>query len=421
MLAAGVIQESSSPWASPVILVRKKNGDMRFCVDYRQLNAVTRKDVYPIPQIDDLIDQLSEKRVFSVLDARSGYWQIRMQESSREKTAFVTMDGLYEFQVMPFGLCNAPATFQRLMQKILAGLGGNNPFCNVYIDDIIVYSTSIEEHLDHLTQVFSRLRSSGLKLHPNKYSFGYSEVKYLGPVISAEGIAPNPEKIRAVQDLAVPVNVRKVREFLGLVGYYRCFIPNFTRVAGPLHALLKQDVPFVWTPRCQVAFDTLKGLLVSHPILAYPRFTDPFILHTDASSQGLGAVLEQRQGDGQLHPIAFASRTLSLAESRYGITNLEALALVWAAKHFHAYLLGQPCIVYTDHAPSQAMFKARHSSGKLARWAGVIAELDLDIRYWPGRVNANADALSRSPFPRQEDEPEVPQEVMQVTGGPHTT
>ena len=350
MLHTQVIQESKSPWASPVVLVQKKDGSLHFCMDYRRLNAVTRKDVYPLPRIDDLLDQLSGKRVFSTLDAHSGYWQIRMHETSREKTAFVTMNGLYEFRVMPFGLCNAPATFQRLMQKTLTGLGGDQPFCSVYIDDVIVFSKTVEEHLDHLAQVFNRLRKIGLKLHPQKCSFTHPKVLYLGHIISSEGIAPNPDKVRAVREFQIPTNARAVREFLGIAGYYRRFVPNFAKVAGPLHALTRQQVPFVWTPKCQEAFEKLKELLVSPPVLAYPCFAKPFVLHTDASGLGLGAVLEQEQDDGQLHPVAYASRTLSKHERNYGITDLEALGVVWAAKHFRAYLLGHKCLVYTDHA-----------------------------------------------------------------------
>ena len=401
MLGAKVIQESSSPWASPIVLVRKKDGSLRFCADYRRLNAVTRKDVYPLPCIDDLLDQLGGKKVFSTLDARTGYWQIRMEESAREKTAFVTMEGLYEFCVMPFGLCNAPATFQRLMQKALSGLGGEEPFCSVYIDDVIVYSDSVESHIQHLQQVFERLRRIGLRLHPQKCRFAYPEVAFLGHVISAVGIAPNPDKVRAVREFKVPTNVRMVREFLGLAGYYRRFVPNFSKVAGPLHNLTRQDVPFVWTQRCQGAFDSLKDRLTTPPVLAYPCFTKPFVLHTDASGLGLGAVLEQEQEDGRLHPVSYASRTLSKHESRYGITDLEGV--VWACKHFRAYLLGHRTVVYTDHAPLKAMLKAKHPSGKLARWAGIISELDLDIQYRPGRKNANADALSRCPLERVED------------------
>ena len=414
MLRAQVIEESCSPWASPVVLVRKKDGTLRFCVDYRRLNAVTRKDVFPLPRIDDLLDQLGGKHIFSTLDARSGYWQIQMHEASREKTAFVTMDGLYEFRVMPYGLCNAPATFQRLMQKTLAGLGGDRPFCSVYVDDVIVFSSTVEEHLDHLLQVFERLRKIGLKLHPQKCSFTWPEVLYLGHIISSAGISPNPEKVKAVQDFRVPTNVRAVREFLGIAGYYRRFIHNFAKIAGSLHALTRQQVPFVWTPQCQQAFERLKELLVSPPVLAYPCFSRPFVLHTDASGQGLGAVLEQEQEDGQLHPVAYASRTLSKHESRYGITDLEALGVVWSAKHFRAYLLGHKCVVYTDHAPLKAMLKAKHTTGKLARWAGVIAELDLEIRYRPGRVNSNADALSRSPLEEEGDHVEIAHDVMQV-------
>ena len=219
MLRGGVIRESASPWASPVVLVKKKSGDLRFCVDYRRLNPVTRKDV-PIPRIDDLLDQLGGKKVFSTLDAKRGCWQIQMESSSREKTAFITQHGLFEFRVMPFGLCNAPATFQRLMQRVLAGL---ESFCSVYIDDIIVFSETVKEHGDHLCQIFQRLWRFRLKLHPEKCKFARPSVGYLGHVISGEGIAPNPEKIRAVQNFPVPTSVKAVRQFLGMASYYRRF------------------------------------------------------------------------------------------------------------------------------------------------------------------------------------------------------
>ena len=398
MLDAGVVQESSSPWASPIVLVKKKNGEMRFCVDYRRLNAVTRKDVFPLPRIDDLLDQLKGKTVFSILDAKSGYWQIKMERESQEKTAFVTTQGLYEFRVMPFGLCNAPATFQRLMQKILAGLGGDTPFCDVYIDDIIVFSSNLRDHISHLEQVFSRLRRAGLKLHLGKCQFGCPEVLYLGHIISAAGVAPNPEKVAAVRDFPTPTSVQTVRQFLGLASYYRRFIRNFAKIASPLHALTRQDVPFVWTLSCQNSFQQLKDHLISAPVLVYPDFTKPFTLHTDASGEGLGAVLEQEQPDGRPHPIAYASRTLNTHERKYGITELEALGVVWAARHFRAYLYGHQCVVYTDHAALKTMLTARHQTGKLARWGQTLAELELDIQYKPGRANSNADALSRSPL-----------------------
>ena len=402
MLTSGVIQESSSPWASPVVFVRKKDNTLRFCVDYRRLNAVTRKDVFPIPRIDGLLDQLKGKKVFSTLDARCGYWQIKVKEESREKTAFVTFDGLYEFKVMPFGLTNAPATFQRLMQSVLTGM---SEFCSVYIDDVLVFSDSVEDHIRHLQLIFERLRKVGLKLHPLKCRFALPEVLYLGHLVSADGIRPNPEKVRAVVDFPVPTDVKKVREFLGMASYYRRFIPNFAKIANPLHTLTRQDVSFQWTGVCQSAFDRLKKLLSSPPVLAYPDFKNMFLLHTDASGHGLGAVLKQEpEGGGPPHPIAFASRSLSKPEQKYGITELEALGVVWAVRHFRAYLLGNKCRVYTDHAPVRSLLNTRHPSGKLARWSESIAELDLEILYKPGRKNANADALSRSPIGPPDDE-----------------
>ena len=322
MLKDGVIQESASPWASPVVLVKKKDGTLRFCVDYRRLNAVTHKDTFPLPRIDDLLDQMQGKKVFSTLDAKRGYWQIKVQEESKEKTAFVTFEGLYEFRVMPFGLCNAPSTFQRLMQRILQGLGS---FCSVYIDDILIFSESVEEHLVHLSQIFRRIESFGLKLHPKKSSLGHAEVLF--HVVSAKGIHPDPAKIRAVKEFPVPTNVRLLRGFLGLASYYRRFVPNFARIAGPLHMLTRSDMAFVWTASCQEAFERLKSMLTSPPVLSYPDFSEPFQLHTDASGEGLGAVLEQTS-DGVGHPVAFASRTLSKPEQRYGITELETLGVV---------------------------------------------------------------------------------------------
>ena len=239
---------------------------------------MTRKDVYPLPRIEDLLDQLSGKRIFSTLDARTGYWQIRMEEKSVEKTAFVSMDGLYEFRVMPFGLCTAPVTFQRLMQKALRGL----PFCSVFIDDIIVFLDSMDAHLEHLKQMFDRLRQIRLKLHPQKCCFMYPEVPFVGHIVSATGIRSNLDKVRAVREFRVPTNVKMVREFLGLEGYYRKLIPNFVKVAMALHDLTKQGASFVWTTLCQEAFDPPKDRLVSAPVLAYPCFTKPFVLHTDA-------------------------------------------------------------------------------------------------------------------------------------------
>ena len=401
MMKEGIVEESSSPWASPVVIVKKKDNSLRFCVDYHRLNAVTRKDVFPLPRIDDLLDQLAGKTVFTTLDAKRGYWQIKVDEKSKDKTAFITHEGLYEFRVMPFGLCNAPATFQRVMQRILSGM---DKFCNVYIDDILIFSRNVKDHQKHLELVFERLMKFNLRLHPTKCQLARAKVEYLGHVVSSEGVTPNPEKLRAVESFPVPTNVRAVREFLGLCSYYRKFVSGFSKIATPLHQLLKADIKFVWTEDCQHAFQRLKELLTHPPVLAYPNFDRTFVVHTDASGDGLGAVIEQEQEDGMLHPLAYASRTLTKHERKYGITELEALAVVWALKHFRVYLWGHHCTVFTDHAPVRSLLYNTKATGKLARWADVIAEFDLEICYKPGRQNANADALSRSPLPLTDED-----------------
>ena len=397
VLQSNIIQPSVSPWSSPVVLVKKKDGPLRFCIDYRRLNAITRKDVFPMPRIDDMLEQLKGKRIFTTLDAKSGYWQVQMDPTSREKTAFQTSNGLYEFLVMPFWLCNAPATFQQLIQQVLSGMGNDHPFCCAYIDDILVYSDNVEQHIQHLQQVFLCLRSVGLLLHPKKCRFAEPSVSYLGHIVSKDGILPDPGKVSAVQQFPVPTTVKGVRQFLGLASYYRRFVPNFAKIARPLYVLTKQTVPFQWTSNCQNSFEHLKCLLASPPVLAYPDFEATFILHTDASGDGLGAVLEQ-DNDGQSHPLAYASRTLSKHEANYGVTELEELAIVWALRHFRAYLLGHKCIVYTDHSPLKAVLAPPRSSGQRARWGDTLAEFDLEVRYKSGHKNTNADALSRAPL-----------------------
>ena len=392
MQKQGIIQPTSSPWASPVVLVPKKDGTTRFCVDYRRLNAVSRKDVYPLPRIEDILSTLGDANYFSTLDLASEYWQIEMEESSRPKTAFATQ-GLFEFTRMPFGLCNAPATFQRLMQVILAGLEWK--CCFVYLDDILVASQTFEEHLAHLVEVFSRLQKAGLRLKPKKCAFLRDEVAYLGHIISQEGIRPDPAKVHKVRTFPVPTDVTTLRQFLGLASYYRKF--SFAKVASPLHDLTKKGSSFCWTSACDKAFQALKELMCDAPVLAYPRFgaDATFILETDASTLGLGAILSQSQPDGMVHPIAYASRSLQPAEKNYGITELETMGLVWAVKYFRPFILGYPCLVFTDHAACLSLLGSPHPSGKLARWAMAIQEMDLTIKHHAGKRNGNADALSR--------------------------
>ena len=297
---------------------------------------------------------------------------------------------------MPFGLVNAPATFQRLMQVVLADLISEG--CLVYIDDLMVIGKTWEEHHANLRKVMDRLRKAGLKLKPVKCKFAQIVVEYLGHIVSAKGIHADPKKLQAVKDFPRPEHVKALRSFLGLASYYRRFIPAFAKVATPLHALTKKDVEFVWDPLCQEAFEELKDLLTKAPVLAFPDFKMPFILETDASGSGLGAVLAQQQGDGFVRPIAYASRTLQPNEKKYGVTELEGLGVVWAVKHFRPYLYGHHCDLYTDHEALKSLLNTPQPSGKLARWGMAIQELDIQIHHRSGKHNNNADALSRYPL-----------------------
>lgn len=364
MLGNGIIEHSTSPWASPIVLVAKQDGSTRFCLGYRRLNAITKLDEYPLPRVDDSLDVLSGMKYFSTLDLATGYWQVGMSSDSKEKTAFITHEGLYEFSVMPFGLCNAPATFQRLMEVTLCGLARSK--CVVYLDDILIMGKSFQEHLNNLKEVFGRLRIAGLRLKPQKCHLVKQEVKYLGYAVSYSGISADPDKVTAVQDYPRPQTVKQLRSFLGLASYYRRFIPRFSQVAAPLYALTKKDASFKWTPTCQDTFKQLKQILTQAPVLTFPDFSKPFVLETDTSGIGLGAVLSQEH-DGIRKPICYASRTLQFHEKNYGVSELEALAVVWAVKHYRVYLYGHKCDVYTDHEALLSLMNHPHPSGKLAR------------------------------------------------------
>ena len=393
---SGVVQPSSSPWSSPVILVKKKDGSVHFCLDYRKLNQITKLDEFPLPRIDDTLD-LSGAKYFTMLDLASGYRQVAMEPRSQEKTAFSTYAWHYEFRKMPFGLVNAPSTFQRRMVVVLAGLARN--CCLVHLDDVLVFGRSLNEHNENLSKVFKRLRAAGLKLKPKKCQIAVNEVVYLGHIVSAKGVRADPKKVPAVQEFPTPVDTRTLRSFLGLTSYYRRFVPGFASVAGRLQGLTKKDVPFIWTTECQAAFSHLKNMLTSSPILTYPDFSQPFVLETDASGAGLGAVLAQKNADGTPRPIAYASRSLQRHERIYGITQLEGLGVVWAVKHFRPYLYGHKCEVFTDHVALKSLLNTPQPSEKLARWGMAIQELDLMISHQAGKHNANADALFKSPLP----------------------
>ena len=277
MLKEGVIRHSSSPWSSPLVMVKKKDGSWRVCVDYHKLNSMTHCDAYPLPRIDATLDSLGDCSLFTTLDLASGYWQVEVAEPDKEKTAFSTARGHFEFNVMPFGLTNTPATFQRLMECVLAGLSGEQ--CLIYLDDIIIFSSSFEEHLVRLVSVLQRLRQAGLKLKPAKCHFAMKQVVYLGHVISAEGIYPDPSKTAAVADYPAPKDAKQLKKFLGLANYYHRFVRHYATIAEPLHSILRgKPKHFHWDEQCDKAFNTLRNHLVTPPILTLPNFSIPFVL-----------------------------------------------------------------------------------------------------------------------------------------------
>ncbi len=394
MLKRNIVQPSTSPWAAPVVLIRKKNGTLRFCVDYRKLNAVTRKDAYPLPRVDDALDTLAGSCWFTTLDMISGYWQVELHPDDKPKSAFATPDGLFEFNVLPFGLCNGPATFQRLMDSVLAGLQWSS--CLVYVDDVIIPGKTFEEHLCNLGNVLGRLRTANLKLQPAKCALVRKKVEFLGHIVSAEGIAPDPKKISKVATWPIPTCKRDVQQFLGLANYYRRFIKNFADVARPLHRLTEKTYTFAWSEECQSAFEELRRLLTSAPILAFPDLSEPFVLDTDASGTGIGAVLSQVR-KGRECVVAYASRILSKPERRYCTTRRELLAVVCFVRHFRPYLLGTSFTVRTDHGSLKWLYSFKQPEGQLARWLEQLQEYNFQVVHRQGKQHGNADALSRRP------------------------
>ena len=393
MMENDIVEESSSPWASPIVLVKKSDNTFRFCVDYRQLNAVTHQDAYPLPRIDETLDNLGGAVYFSTLDLQSGYWQVPVAEADREKTAFITPQGLYQFKRMPFGLTNAPATFQRLMHCVLRGL--SPLLCLVYLDDIIIFSKSFEEHLQHTIAVLTALREAGLKIKPKKCHLLCIEVKFLGHVVSADGVATDPEKLQAVRDWPVPCSQKSLQSFLGFASYYRRFVSGFSQIAGPLFELLKKSKSFAWEEPHDSAFNHLKKALSEAPVLAFPDFSKPFVVDTDASTSGVGAVLSQLDSEGRERPVAFISRALSTPERNYSVTRLELLAVVWALRYFKPYLLSQRFVLRSDHGSLRWLLNFKDPSGQMARWLDTLAEFDFSIVHRPGARHQNADGLSR--------------------------
>ena len=397
LLRRGVIEESYSPWASPIVMVKKKDNTFRFCVDYRALNAVTIRDSHPIPRQDDSIDALSSSTYFSVMDLSSGYWQIPLNPDDKEKTAFTTGTGLYHFNVMPFGLVNAPMTFQRLMEAVLHGLHWST--CLIYLDDCIVLGKTFDDHLRNLEDVFQRFREAGLKLKPSKCQFFRKEVTYLGFTINTGGVLPDPSNTEKVASWPRPHSPTEVRSFIGLASFYRRFIRNFSKIAAPLTNLTHKGAKFNWTEECDNAFDTLKQALVNPPLLAYPDFTKEFILSTDASLTAIGAVLSQVQ-EGTERVVAYFSQMLTTAQQKWSTYDRELWAIVASVRHFRHYLRGQEFSIFTDHQPLLGYRKVPIQddvSGRRARWIVELNAYQFHIKHRKGHQNSNADALSRMP------------------------
>jgi hypothetical protein len=388
LLEKGFIRPSSSPWGCPAIFVKKKDQTLRMCVDYRPLNEVTIKNKYPLPWIDILYDQLTGARVFSKIDLRSGYHQIRIRPKDIPKTAFTTRYGLFEYLVMSFGLTNAPAHFTYLMNSVF--MPELDKFVVVFIDDILIYSKNEEEHAQHLRIVLTRLREHQLYAQFSKCAFWLEEIQFLGHVLFAKGIAVDPSKVQDILEWKPPTTVHQVRSFLGLAGYYRRFIPDFSRLVKPITSLLKNDTKFNWSLECNEAFEKLKVLLTTAPVLAQSDIEKPFDVYCDASGSGLGCVLMQ---EGRV--IVYASRQLRRHEEHYPTHDLELATVVHALKIWHHYLLGNIYHIYTDHKSLKYIFTQSELNMRKRRWLELIKDYELEIHYHPGKANVVADALSR--------------------------
>lgn len=419
LLDLNIISHSKSPFNSPVWIVPKKGDEgepqqYRIVIDYRRLNQVTIQDHYPLPRIEDIIDQLGGAKFFTVMDLLSGFHQISLRPEDRYKTGFSVFNSHYEFNALPYGLINAAPAFQRIMTSVLCGLVGE--ICFVYIDDIVVYGRTMEEHNKNLDTVLERLNRNKLKVKPSKCHFLKEEIRYLGFLISNLGVKMDPKKTEAIRNFVEPKNEKQLRSFLGLANFYRHYISNFSSIARSLFDLLKKKVMFEWSDKCQLAFNKLIEKIADDVILQYPDFTKTFHLTTDSSNYGLGAVLSQKDDNGYDRPISFISRALNDAERNYGTTEKECLAIIWSVYEFKHYLTACHFVIYTDHRALVWLYSVKDPGQKLIRWRLKLNNFNYEVRYTPGKSNYVADELSRNGYCNIEYNPFSDEKIIPAIG-----
>ena len=395
MLDRGLIRPSDSCWSSPVVLVPKENGEWRLCFDYRKVNDLTVPDNFPLPRIEDCIDRVGRAKIVSKFDLLKGYWQIPLSPEARKISAFVTPEGLFECLVMPFGMRNAASTFQRLMWMITNDLEG----CVIYLDDIIIFSETWEEHIKRIKELFNRLKQASLVVNLSKCEFAKAEVVYLGHKVGQGRVVPKESNIEAILSFPTPTNRKNVRQFLGLSGYYRRFVPKYSEVASPLTDLLREKSSFNWDLACQNSFDKLKSILSTFPVLVSPDFQKDFKLMIDASDLGVGAVLLQ-DNDGLEKPIAYFSKKLNESQAKYSTIEKELLALILALKHFEIYISAGPgpLRVFSDHNPLKYVNRFKNHNKRLMNWSLFLQDYNIIIEHIRGKDNVIADCLSRNVY-----------------------
>lgn len=395
LVDSDIIERSNSPWSSNIVLVPKKDGTKRVCVDFRAVNKVSKKDSYPVPFVSDILDKLRDAKYLTSLDIKSAYWQVPLSEESKEITAFTVPNrGLWQFKVMPMGLHNSGATWQRLLDRVLSV--DLEPYVFCYLDDVIIVTESFEKHLEILDIVFDKLIKAGLTLNKEKCQFCRRELKYLGYVVNGNGLSVDPDKIKAILSIPTPKNQREVRSVLGMASWYRRFVPDYATILAPVTALLKRGTKFDWDEKCEEAWGKLKGFLTSAPVLSCPNFDLPFVVQTDASDFGLGAVLSQTDVNGGEHVVAYLSRSLTKAERKYSVTEKECLAVIFAIEKLRPYIEGTRFTVVTDHYSLLWLHNLKDPMGRLARWAVRLQGFDFEVVHRKGKEHLVPDCLSRS-------------------------